>query len=305
MNIEGAIAESPGVLTRPQARGAGRDSSRFRPATMWKFKVKKAVQLSVIASCSFLALCTVLPPLPAAAQTSAYGAGMRKIFTDPAAHCPHPLWDLKRLRLSAERGFTRVVGRSMLPALMPGSLALVMKPGRDIPIRRGMVVMLRDDNGWQWVKRIIAVPGDRLAYREAPGTAPALTLNGKRTLLGPAERRTLSWEVWSHRGYKKGPDGGVAREKGVFEAHRAELPVKGQARAQTYRLLMALTGPRRNHDIALTLAPGRYFVMGDNRRASKDSRDRDFGAIPRGAIFGILLCTASEAEIVRIGRQKS
>ncbi|MDR1668403.1 MAG: signal peptidase I [Oscillospiraceae bacterium] len=42
-------------------------------------------------------------------------------------------------------------------------------------------------------------------------------------------------------------------------------------------------------DTALTVPPGQYFLMGDNRNGSRDSRDRSIGFVDRRCIIGRVL----------------
>lgn len=60
----------------------------------------------------------------------------------------------------------QVVGRSMEPTLEPGDQLIVRRLKEGEPVRGSMVVMLSpDDNGSEMIKRVVAVPGDRIAMR--------------------------------------------------------------------------------------------------------------------------------------------
>jgi len=56
----------------------------------------------------------------------------------------------------------RVRGRSMLPALRSGEWLWV---GRRRPFRRGMIVLLKRDDGTQYLKRLIGLPGESIEIR--------------------------------------------------------------------------------------------------------------------------------------------
>ena len=127
--------------------------------------------------------------------------------------------------------------------------------------RAGEIVVFRpayNDPIQDVVKRVIGIPGDTLQMRDG-----AVFRNGERLD-----------EPYAH--YNGRPDGPLDGENPDAEAiHRAAL-APGVDPA-TYR-------PTRNNWGPLVVPEGRYFMMGDNRDESLDSRFMGF--IPREVIKG-------------------
>ncbi|MDX1579839.1 MAG: signal peptidase I, partial [Gemmatimonadota bacterium] len=131
-------------------------------------------------------------------------------------------------------------------------------PGYDRPGRGDVVVFEPPEAAAQpprtnYVKRIVGIPGDTLAMRDG-----VLYRNGVR-VPEPYARR----------------DGGSDVRNPRFRWQRRFLPDGGRSRR--YR-------PSRDNWGPLVVPPDGYFVMGDNRENSEDSRY--WGFVERDAIKG-------------------
>lgn len=161
---------------------------------------------------------------------------------------------------------------SMRPTLLEGDVVLVNRLAYDLKLpltdvvllplgepRRGDVVTLSSPaGGTRLIKRIVGLPGDRIAMRD-----DVLILNGQA--LAPTERQT----------------GGETVAPGwVVDAVRATENLGG--REHRVQLLPAL---RARRDFAeITVPAGQYFLLGDNRDNSEDSRF--IGTVPREKLIG-------------------
>jgi signal peptidase I len=165
----------------------------------------------------------------------------------------------------------RIPSGSMMPSLFDGDFILVNKYayGVRLPVvnrkligldnpRRGDVAVFRfpGDPAINYIKRVIGVPGDRILYK-----GKRLFVNG--SALEYAEVRTYTG------------------------------PLAGRLGAEELRVTEGIDGVR--HDILVTERPepgpieftvpaGQYFVMGDNRDHSNDSRY--WGFVPDENLVG-------------------
>jgi len=163
----------------------------------------------------------------------------------------------------------RIPSESMLPTLIKGDFILVNKftYGLRDPVfhtrlfgegdpKRGDVVVFRwpRDPSTDFIKRIVGLPGDKLAYRDK-----TLYVNGEVAAL---------------------------EADGVYASSGSSADVR-------YRLEENLTGvphhiivdPNRPaQDFEFTVPAGQYFAMGDNRDGSFDSRG--WGTVPEKNLVG-------------------
>lgn len=163
---------------------------------------------------------------------------------------------------------------SMNPTILEGDMIYVNKAAYDLrvpftlqrvtewaqPERGDIVVAFSPQDETRVVKRVIGVPGDKIEMRNN-----VLTINGER-----ADYSELSAEVTVEMMPR-------LRERSVFA--REDIGDGGHA-------VMSLRGGwsgRRNF-AAVTVPEGEYFVMGDNRDNSLDSRV--YGFMERERIVG-------------------
>ena len=180
------------------------------------------------------------------------------------------------------RGFIfepfRVPSNSMMPTLLTGDFIIVNKfdYGLRLPItntrlvefsspNRGDVIVFRYPNyektpgysGVDFIKRIVALPGDVISYKK-----DQLTVNGELV------------------GVKKiGPYVGVDSGKSMnnYRLVREVIDTAG------HDILLNPKGHSKEL-VEITIPEGHYFVMGDNRSHSSDSRF--WGFVPEDYIIG-------------------
>lgn len=165
----------------------------------------------------------------------------------------------------------RIPSGSMMPTLLVGDFILVNKfaYGFRLPVintkvidvgrpKRGDVIVFRypKDPSVDYIKRVVGVPGDHIAYRDK-----ILYINGARQ-----DQRTV----------------------GTYVGKGAEAMMTGASLRQEdlsgvdHRILVLGDSYDRNFDF--TVPPGQYFVMGDNRDNSRDSRY--WGTVPDANLVG-------------------
>jgi signal peptidase I len=151
-----------------------------------------------------------------------------------------------------------VASGSNMPTLLTTDYVLVdtHHPG-SVP-DYGDVVVFRHprDPKVDYIKRVVGLPGDRVQLREG-----ILYLNGK-----PVPRE---------------PEAGAPGDP-AFKQYRETLP-NGRA----YLVLETSESAAQNTE-EFNVPPGFFFVLGDNRGNSLDSRYKDLGYIPIANVIGIV-----------------
>jgi len=165
----------------------------------------------------------------------------------------------------------RIPSGSMLPSLLVGDFILVNKfsYGIRLPIvntkvldlgapARGDVAVFRfpRDESINYIKRVIGLPGDRIRYE-----GKRLYINGELVPQGQATAYTVQ-----HNG------------EVLYEAARMTERLGGVEHA----ILVSATPDHSSREYIVP--PGHYFVMGDNRDHSNDSRY--WGFVPEENLVG-------------------
>jgi signal peptidase I len=163
---------------------------------------------------------------------------------------------------------------SMNPTILEGDLIYVDKIAYDLrvpltlhrvaswsqPQRGDVVVCLSPEDGTRLVKRVIGEPGDTIQMRQG-----VLSLNGRPVACAQTER--------SCRIHLPG---------GATEAAGSLL---WEDLGPTAHPIVRIAGLLARRDFGpVTVPAGQYFLLGDNRDLSRDSRY--FGFVPRAAILG-------------------
>jgi signal peptidase I len=173
---------------------------------------------------------------------------------------------------SAIADWNWVPSGSMKPTILEGDLVLVNKLAYDFkvpftlqrlaqwddPARGDIVVFFSPHDGTRLVKRVIALPGDTLEMRNN-----VLLLNGKAMDYRILDRVPFSKEIFEDARAM------IASERNEEGSHLV-MSFPSRPAARTF-------GP-------VTVPAGKYFVMGDSRDNSFDSRF--FGVVDREQIIG-------------------
>jgi signal peptidase I len=163
---------------------------------------------------------------------------------------------------------------SMHPNLLEGDVVFVNRLAFDLkvpltdvvvahlgePQRGDIVTFSSPRDGTRLIKRVIALPGDRVEMRNE-----RLVINGQ-----PADYAPIGTATETLAGV------------GDIDAVRLGESLAGDSRSHAIQILPRVMA-RRDFD-AVTVPPGQYMMLGDNRDNSEDSRY--IGLVPRALLIG-------------------
>ena len=197
----------------------------------------------------------------------------------------------------------KIPSGSMVPTLLVGDFILVNKYtyGIRLPVinvkiidinlpKAGDVMVFRypEDPSVDYIKRVVGVPGDKVAYENK-----RLTLNGKEVPLKDAGDFLLKDKIQYLKQYTE-TLGTVEHEILVDTSEPPALPYVKQFPMRENCIY-------NNSGVVCTVPPGHYFMMGDNRDNSSDSRV--WGFVPEGNIVGrAFFIWFNFSELRRFGR---
>lgn len=184
----------------------------------------------------------------------------------------------------------RIPSGSMMPTLLAGDFILVNKYtyGIRLPVldkkiieinspQRGdvMVFHFPDEPSTDYIKRVVGLPGDLVEYRDK-----RLVINGQP--IAYREAGTFSFEAGGLNFVT-----GIVYEEKLGETAHAAMVIPGIAgfiRDQLKTFPHQENCSYNDDGFACRVPPGHYFMMGDNRDGSNDSRY--WGFVPDRNIVG-------------------
>jgi len=177
------------------------------------------------------------------------------------------------MKPTIEEGDRVVVNKLAYDLKIPFTTIEVVKWGD--PKRGDIVVLFSPQDGVRLVKRVVAIPGDRIEMRENQ-----LFVNGQAAAWKPI---------------------GAPTESDQGTSYVVEETLDGR----THKVMFTPSIPAKRWIEPLVVPAGRYYVMGDNRDNSNDSRF--IGLIERRRIVGKALAVAFSLDrahwfVPRLGR---
>jgi signal peptidase I len=199
----------------------------------------------------------------------------------------------------------KIPSGSMKPTLLVGDFILVNKYTYGIrlpvlnkkvmdvnPLRRGDVVVFRYpwDTSVDYIKRVVGVPGDKVAYRNK-----RITVNGE-----PAPAKPEGFYTDSELNFLRLPT--YTENLNGHQHQMMIVPAQPPVDLAQVRQFPHRDNCEYNDEgFSCTVPPGEYFMMGDNRDQSSDSRY--WGFVPDENIKGrAFLIWMNFGDFRRIGK---
>ncbi len=180
----------------------------------------------------------------------------------------------------------KIPSGSMIPTLLVGDFILVNKftYGIRLPVinkkiiemnlpERGDVMVFRypEDPSVDYIKRVVGLPGDKVAYQNK-----RLTINGREVPVREVADYLLKDKIQFLKQYME-TLGKTEHAILVDAGEPASLPYVKQFPLRENCIY-------NNNGVTCTVPPGHFFMMGDNRDNSSDSRV--WGFVPEANIVG-------------------
>jgi signal peptidase I len=182
---------------------------------------------------------------------------------------------------SAFADINYVPSGSMQPTILCGDVVFINKLAYDLrvpftfarlaqwaePARGDIVVCFAPDDGTRLVKRIVGSPGDTIEVRQ-----DTLFVNGTAQIYTP-----LPLDAPGVRDLEPA-------ERGAAMFAREQLATTPRSSTRTHAVMALPARPALRNFGPVRVPDGHYFMMGDNRDSSRDSRF--FGFVSRREIIG-------------------
>ena len=197
----------------------------------------------------------------------------------------------------------KIPSGSMIPTLLVGDFILVNKftYGIRLPVinekiininepSRGDVVVFRypDDPSVDYIKRVVGLPGDRVSYQNK-----RLSINGREVPVTLVGDYLLKDKIQYLKEYME-TLGKIKHAILIDTSEAAAVPYVKQFPQRENCIY-------NNAGFKCTVPPGHYFMMGDNRDNSSDSRV--WGFVPEANIIGkAFFIWFNFSELGRFGR---